>query len=112
MMSSTATTLQKLEEKSKNILTILNSIGSCLEASFKKSEQVKSLDHLYPGIQVDKEKVQINITLLFSRLIANVQREEDMTLCFNYELTTIPTSLFKDYVVRKTAKAQLAKALI
>ena len=43
---------------------------SVLEASIKKSEQVKSLDHLYPGIQVDKEKVQINPNLLFSRLIA------------------------------------------
>ena len=112
MMSSTATTLKKLEEKSKNILTTSGSIGSCLEASIKKSEQVKSLYHLYLGIQVDKEKVQINPTLLFSRLIAIVQREEDINLYFNYELTTIPTSLFKDYAMRKTAKAQLAKALL
>ena len=29
-----------------------------------------------------------------------------------YEFTTIPTSLFKDYAMCKTAKAQLAKALI
>ena len=31
---------------------------------------------------------------------------------FDYELTAIPTSLFKDYAMRKTAKAQLAKALM
>ena len=28
------------------------------------------------------------------------------------ELTAIPTSLFKDYAMRKSAKAQLAKALM
>ena len=30
---------------------------------------------------------------------------------FNYELTTIPTSLFKDNSLRKTDKAQLARGL-
>ena len=30
---------------------------SVLEASIKRSEQVKSLDHLYPEVQVDKQKV-------------------------------------------------------
>ena len=40
--------------------------------------------------------------------------EEDITLCFNYELelTAIPTSVFKNYAMNKTAKAQLAKALM
>lgn len=33
------------------------------EASIKRSEQVRSLDHLYPGIKVDKQKVHINPTL-------------------------------------------------
>ena len=35
-----------------------------------------------------------------------------MTPYFDYELTAIPTSLFKDHAMRKTAKAQLAKALM
>ena len=35
-----------------------------------------------------------------------------MTPYFDYELTAIPTSLFKDYAMCKTAKAQLAKALM
>ena len=59
------------EEVGRKIQRHLDNI-SVLEASIKKSEQVKSLNHLYPGIQVDKEKVQINPTLLFSRLIAIV----------------------------------------
>ena len=104
-------TFDQPEEVGRKIQKHLDNI-SVLEASIKKSEQVKSLNHLYPGIQVDKEKVQINPTLLFSRLIAIVQREEDITPYFDYELTAIPTSLFKDHAMRKTTKAQLAKALM
>ena len=83
-----------------------------LNASIKTSEQILPLEHLYPGIKVDKQQVHINPGLLFSRLIALVQREEDMTPYFDYELTPIPTSLFKDNTMRKPSKAQLAKALI
>ena len=81
------------------------------DASIKRNDQVQSLDHLYPDIQVDKQKVHINPTLLFSRLIAIVQREKDMAPFFNYEFTTIPTSLFKDNSLQKTDKAQLARDL-
>ncbi|XP_065911780.1 uncharacterized protein [Dysidea avara] len=84
---------------------------SIIDASIKRSDQVRSLDHLQPGIQVDKKKVTINPMLLFSRLIAVVQREEDMAQFFNYELTTIPTSLFKDNYLRKTDKSQLSRGL-
>ena len=100
----------KTEEIGAKIQQQLDNI-SVAEATVKRSEQVKSLDHLYPGVQVDKKKISINPTILFSRLIAIVQREEDMRSFFDYELTTIPTSLFKDNVMRKTNKAQLAKAL-
>ncbi len=62
-----------------------------LDASIKRNDQVQSLNQLQPNIQVDKKKVHINPTLLFSRLIAIVQREEDMASFFEYELTTIPT---------------------
>ena len=82
---------------------------SVTDASIKRSDQVRSLDHLHPVNTVKKKKVHINPTLLFSRLIAIVQREEDMAPFFDYELTTIPTSLFKDSGLRKTDKAQLLK---
>ena len=66
---------------------------------------------LQPGIRVEKKKININPTLLFSRLIYVVQREEDMAPFFNYELTTILTSLFKDNYLQRTDKAQLSKGL-
>lgn len=82
-----------------------------IDASIKRSDQVRSLNQLQPSVQVDKKKVHINPMLLFSRLIALVQREEDMAPYFEYELTTIPTSLFKDNGLRKTDKAQLGRFL-
>ena len=81
------------------------------DATIKRSEQIRSLEHLCPGILVEKQKIHINPTLLFTRLIALVQREKQMRPYFDYGLTAIPTSLFKDSVMRKPAKAQLAKLL-
>ena len=73
----------------------LNNV-SVTEASLKRKDQVCSLDHLQPGIQIDKKKYHIDPMNLFSRLIAIAQREEDMIPYFSNELTTIQTSLFKD----------------
>ena len=71
----------------------------------------KSLDHLYPGIQVDKQKVHIHPNHLFNRLLAITQRENNMAPYFEYELTALLTSLFKENFMRKPLKSQLAKAL-
>ena len=84
---------------------------SIIDASVKRNDQVWSFEYLQPGRQVEKKKININPTLLFSRLIAVVQREEDMAPFFNYKLTTIPTSLYKDNYLHKTDKAQLSKGL-
>jgi len=81
------------------------------EATIKRSKQVKSIDHLYPGVQINRKKIHIDPNILLYPLIAIVQREEDMRPFFDYELTTIPTSLFKDNMMRKANKAQLATAL-
>lgn len=84
---------------------------SLAEASMKRSDQVKSLGHLLPTIQVDKQKLHVNPNNLFYRLIAIVQREDNMVPYFHYELTQIPTSLFKDNAMCKPDKSQLANAL-
>ena len=54
-----------------------------LEASLRRGEQVQALDNLYPGFKVDKQRVHINSTLLFSRLIAILQREDNMAPYFD-----------------------------
>ena len=96
-------------------------VGACIQrkldnvnvhlASIKRSEQIKSLDSLFPGVHIDKQKVRIDPNHLFQRLLLVAQRENDMLPFFEYELTSIPTSLFKDCYMRKSQKSQLAKAL-
>ena len=81
------------------------------EASIKRRDHIKPLADLKPRIQVDQQKLNINPIILFSRIIAVVQREEDMSPYFDYELTSFPTSLFKDNLMRKSMKTQLAKSL-
>ena len=66
------------------------------EASIKRRDHIKPLADLKPGIQVDQQKLNLNPNILFSRLTAIVQRKEDMSPYFDHELTTFPTSLFKD----------------
>lgn len=96
-------------------------VGACIqrklddikipEASIKRSDQIKSLDSLYPGVQIDKQKIRIDPNHLFQRLILVAQRENNMATFFEYELTPIPTTLFKDCFMRKSQKSLLAKAL-
>ena len=45
-------------------------------------------------IQIDKKQVFVNPTILFSRLIVIIQREEKTTPYFDYVLTIIPNFLF------------------
>ena len=84
---------------------------SVTEAKIKQKDQVRTLHHLYPGVSVDKRKFNINPSILFTRLMAIVQREESICPFFEYELTTIPTALFKDNIMRRTDKSQLGRAL-
>ena len=79
----------KTEQIGTKIQKQLNN-ASVADGSIKRSEQVRSLDHLLPGVKVDKKQVNINSTILFSRLIAIMQREDEISSYFEYELTVIP----------------------
>ena len=52
------------------------------------------IDHQHAGFKVDKKQVFVNSTILFSRLIVIIQREEKTTPYFDYVLTIIPNFLF------------------
>ena len=49
--------------------------------------------------------------MLFSRLLLMIEREQRMTEYFCYELTPVPTSLFEDIMMRKSARSFLMKAV-
>ena len=84
---------------------------SVSQAVVKRSKQLKNLAQLSTGVKVNSEILHINETVLFQRLIVLIERSEDMSTYFEYELTPTPTSLFKDDYMRKSNKSILGKAL-
>ena len=88
----------------------LNGI-SITEATIKKKDQIKTLELLKMGVEIDKEKIYVDPMLLFSRLLVLIEREEEIREYFRFELTGFPISLFKNGMMRKANKSKLAKAL-
>ena len=81
------------------------------KATLKKKDRIKTLESLEVGVRIDKEKVHVDPLLLFSRLLVLIEREENIRSYFQYELTTVPTLLFQDSMMRKSSKAKLGQAL-
>ncbi|KAG1714706.1 Multidrug resistance-associated protein 1 [Nymphon striatum] len=99
------------------------SIGECIqksidevnftEAKIKKKDQLCNLNMMTSSIKIGrKNHICVNPTLLFTRLAAIAQREEDVEQYFDFELTTSPQSLFKNELMRKPNKASLRKVLL
>ena len=84
---------------------------SLKEATDKRSAPATTLSSLKPSVKTRNEKVVIDPMILFSRLVVLLQRHDDVTRFFAYELAVIPMSLFKDNIMRKPSKSALAKAL-
>ena len=84
---------------------------SFAEAKIKRNDQIRTLESLKMGVKIDKEKLNVNPLLLFTRLLVLVEREEDMKRYFRYELTSIPTSLFENGMMRKDGKSNLARSI-
>ena len=59
-------------------------------ASIKRKDHVKTLESRFPGIKIDNNTVHIDPLILFSRLIAVLQREDDVITKFSYELAPEP----------------------
>ena len=72
---------------------------------------MKTLLNLKKGVKIEGNTVHVDPTILFSRLLIQVEWSEDMKAYFSYELTQIPTSLFKEREMRKTNKALLTAIL-
>ena len=76
------------------------------------SEKIqKSLEEFNVGVKLDKETIYFDPSVLFSRLLLMIEREQRMTEYFCYELTPVPTSLFEDIMMRKSARSFLMKAV-
>ena len=83
------------------------------DAHIKKKDQFVSLGDLARSGKTDgKNPVSVNPTLLFTRLAAIAQQEDDVEQCFGYDLTHEPMALFKNELMRKPDKAALRNALL
>ena len=65
-------------------------------ATIKRKDQFKSLGSLINTVKIGDSSEIINPTILFTRLTAMAQHEEDVEKYFNYEMSPFPPSLFKD----------------
>lgn len=82
------------------------------EIVLKKKSQVKKLIHLQKAVVMNNvKKLFISSTHLLTRLIVLVERTAEMAPFFEYELTPVPSSLFKYSFMRKPDKAALGKLL-
>ena len=64
----------------------------------KRNSQVKTLDEFFPFVNI-QGKINIDSTILFTKLIAFVQSDENTLNHFTYKLTYQPTALFEDDVI-------------
>ena len=84
------------------------------EAKILKRDLIVSLDALTnEPLDIDsKDPVSVNPTLLFTRLAAIAEREDDVEQYFDYELNHQALSLFKNGLMRKPDKASLKRSLL
>ena len=78
-----------------------------MERSLKRSMQVGTLVDLEKGVKINGENVHVDPNALFLRLVILLERQEDVTPFFKFELTPFPTALFKSFLMMKTNKAAL-----
>ena len=62
------------------------------QVKMETTRKVKSLIKLSQGIKVDDQEIHIDPTVLFLRILLLIERSEDPTSYFDYELTPYPTS--------------------
>ena len=56
----------------------------------------RPLESLSSAVNIENEQVYVNPSILFTRLTAVAQREDDIESYFMYEMSPYPPSLFKD----------------
>lgn len=106
-------TCDRAEEIGQSIQTEITgkSFATC---SFKRKNQVTTLQRLYSSVKIGDEKVTIDPLTLFLRLVVMVERKPDQEVInyFEYELCPYPMSLFKDGVMRSSQKSKLKSFMV
>ena len=100
-----------VEEVGRSIQSKLD--GSLFtKPTMKRADQVKTFSHLKNAVKINKQNIVIDPSKLFTRLIVLLERCDDITPYFQYELTPVPTLLFLDNMMRKPNKSSLIQPLL
>ena len=75
------------------------------EYSFKRKDQAVTLGSK-TSVKIHDDNVQIDPQFLFQRLVVAVQKQEDPSLLFQYELCSFPPALFDFSDLLREAKKQ------
>ena len=103
---------EKSEEIGRKIHESIDNV-KLPDAKIKKRDKLKPLAFLKNSVKIsEKSSIYINPTMLFTRLAAIAQREDDVESYFEFELATFPLSLFKDGLMRKPNKSSLCNVLL
>ena len=87
--------------------------GVCFEdAVIKRKSKVNTLHKLTPGTKIGDKIVQIDLKILFTRLLALIQREEKIVEQFRYKLTPEQAALYHHGLMRKATKSVLRKWIL
>ncbi|KAJ8043553.1 hypothetical protein HOLleu_10691 [Holothuria leucospilota] len=87
-----------------------NSTIDCDRAELVGDIICRKLDNI-SSVKINKADVQVKSGVLFARLIALIQREDNILEHFKYELTPEPSSIFHDGYIRKAKKSDLRNHL-
>ena len=81
------------------------------DVSIKRKDKVQTFEALLPTTKTGNNNVHINSLILFIRLTALMNSEDDIDADFWYELTPEPTALSKDGMMMKPPKSVLRNHL-
>ena len=70
---------------------------ACIDVVVKKCNQIKSLANIGNKLSINK-RILIDSSVLFGKFLIIAQRSTKMQQHFRYELTDLPSSLFKDEI--------------
>ena len=94
----------KTEEIGHKLQLELNNV-SFHAAKLKRNNKIKPLESLHNSVSIGPNKVITKKpTILFTRLRAITQRENDVLPYFEYKMTTVPMALFYEGMMRKPSK--------
>ena len=101
VMASSVMKRRKLSVRYREVLTVY----LCEMQPLKRRRTVHTLNELKP---VDKATVQIDRSIQFLRCTALAQRDnEDSTVYFAHGMTAVPTSLLREFFLRKVDQSNM-----